>query len=80
LSINPDAHSIRELDLVRWGIAIARKGGLAKKNVLHTRMLSDLLRYFQAKRLSRTVTKGRNKRAMPAVPSQSRKRNERRER
>jgi DNA polymerase (family X) len=26
-SINPDAHSIAELDLMRWDLAMARKGG-----------------------------------------------------
>jgi len=35
LSINPDAHSTEELDLTRWGVAIARKGGVAKEHVLN---------------------------------------------
>lgn len=30
ISINPDAHSIREIDNIRWGVAAARKGGLTK--------------------------------------------------
>jgi DNA polymerase (family 10) len=30
ISINPDAHSIREIDNIRWGVASARKGGLTK--------------------------------------------------
>ena len=30
ISVNPDAHSIREIDNIRWGIASARKGGLTK--------------------------------------------------
>src|SRR5215204_4693680 len=28
MSINPDAHSIQELDLTRWGVLMARKGGV----------------------------------------------------
>jgi DNA polymerase (family 10) len=28
ISVNPDAHSIKEIDNIRWGIAAARKGGL----------------------------------------------------
>ena len=28
ISINPDAHSIAEIDNIRWGVAAARKGGL----------------------------------------------------
>ena len=35
VSINSDAHSTEELDLTRWGVAIARKGGVAKEHVLN---------------------------------------------
>jgi DNA polymerase (family X) len=35
LSINPDAHSIAELDLVKWGVAVARKGGVSRGGVLN---------------------------------------------
>jgi DNA polymerase (family 10) len=35
-SINPDAHSIAELDLMRWGVAMARKGGISADRVLNT--------------------------------------------
>ena len=28
ISINPDAHSIGEIDNIRWGVSAARKGGL----------------------------------------------------
>jgi DNA polymerase (family 10) len=31
ISVNPDAHSIREIDNIRWGVASARKGGLTRK-------------------------------------------------
>jgi DNA polymerase (family 10) len=34
-SINPDAHSIAELDLMRWGFAMARKGGISADRVLN---------------------------------------------
>jgi DNA polymerase (family 10) len=34
-SINPDAHSIAELDLMRWGVAMARKGGISADRVLN---------------------------------------------
>lgn len=36
-SINPDAHSIAELDLMRWGLAMARKGGVSADRVLNAR-------------------------------------------
>src|SRR5438270_3685850 len=32
-SINPDAHSTSEIDLVRWGVLMARKGGIPKERV-----------------------------------------------
>jgi DNA polymerase (family 10) len=35
VSINPDAHSTEELDLTRWGVATAPKGGIAKEHVLN---------------------------------------------
>lgn len=30
ISINPDSHSIHEIDNIRWGVSAARKGGLIK--------------------------------------------------
>ncbi len=35
MSINPDAHSSREIDLVHWGVEMARKGGVPKGRVLN---------------------------------------------
>jgi DNA polymerase (family 10) len=35
-SINPDAHSIDELDLTRWGVLMARKGGIPPERVLNS--------------------------------------------
>lgn len=31
ISVNPDAHSISEIDNIRWGVSAARKGGLTRK-------------------------------------------------
>jgi DNA polymerase (family 10) len=42
LSINPDAHSTTELDLVRFGVAIARKGGVPRERVLNCLDLAAL--------------------------------------
>jgi DNA polymerase (family X) len=47
LSINPDAHSIAELDLVKWGVAVARKGGVAKENVLNAMPVDRILDYLR---------------------------------
>jgi DNA polymerase (family 10) len=37
MSINPDAHSTRELDLTHWGVEMACKGGVAAERVLRAR-------------------------------------------
>lgn len=47
--INPDAHSTGDLDYVRLGIVIARKGGLTQEQVFNTRPLADVLRQLKAK-------------------------------
>jgi DNA polymerase (family 10) len=36
-SINPDAHDLPALEHVRWGVAVARKAGFQKDDVLNTR-------------------------------------------
>jgi DNA polymerase (family 10) len=46
LSINPDAHSTRELDFTRWGVTVARKGGVPAERVLNCRNLAQLVRYL----------------------------------
>jgi DNA polymerase (family 10) len=53
LSINPDAHSIAELDLMRWGVTMARKGGVPKASVLNSMSLKGITAYLRdrAKRL-----------------------------
>jgi len=34
-SINPDAHSTSEIDLIKWGVLMARKGGVPKERILN---------------------------------------------
>ena len=53
ISINPDAHSIQELDYVRWGVAVARKAWLTPGQCLNARSLDDLARWFEERRTSR---------------------------
>jgi DNA polymerase (family 10) len=50
LSINPDAHSIDELDLVEWGVAIARKGGVSKGDVLNAMSGKQFDAFLQTRR------------------------------
>jgi DNA polymerase (family 10) len=51
-SINPDAHSIRELDHMHWGVEMARKGGVPADRVLNAMTLDDITRYLRQKRRS----------------------------
>ena len=48
MSINPDAHSTRELDLTHWGVEMARKGGVPKERVLNC--LHELAFYLEKRR------------------------------
>jgi DNA polymerase (family 10) len=49
-SINPDAHSTAEIDLTRWGVAMARKGGVPRDRVLNCLSRSALAKHFVARR------------------------------
>ena len=49
-SINPDAHSIRELDHMHWGVEMARKGGVPPDRVLNAMPLAKLLAHLQRRR------------------------------
>jgi DNA polymerase (family X) len=47
MSINPDAHSTRELDLTHWGVEMARKGGVPKDKVLNCHSKDELASYLE---------------------------------
>lgn len=47
ISINPDAHNIKGLQDVFYGVGIARKGWLEKKDVFNARPLKDVLGYLK---------------------------------
>jgi DNA polymerase (family X) len=44
LSISSDAHGVRELDFLKWGVDQARRGWLEPEDVVNTRELPELLR------------------------------------
>jgi DNA polymerase (family X) len=50
MSINPDAHSTRELDLTHWGVEMARKGGVPKERVLNCLSRDQLAFYLENRR------------------------------
>ena len=50
MSVNPDAHSIRELDHMHWGVEMARKGGVPAKRVLNTMKLLEITQHLKRRR------------------------------
>ena len=46
ISIDSDAHAIPSLDLVRYGVMIARRAWIGPESVINTRSLSDLLAWL----------------------------------
>jgi DNA polymerase (family X) len=50
IPVDPDAHSIDGLDVVRYGINMARKGWLRPADVLNTLSTDAILAYFRARR------------------------------
>ena len=48
ISINPDAHATSELDYVRWGVAVARKGWLSAADCLNAKSRSDFEEWLSA--------------------------------
>ena len=53
MSINPDAHSTREIDLTHWGVEMARKGGVPKERVLNCLSKDEFAAYLERRRARR---------------------------
>jgi DNA polymerase (family 10) len=49
LVINPDAHSVSDLAYYRYGVDVARRGWLEKKDVFNTLSAVQVTRHFAAK-------------------------------
>jgi len=50
IAISTDAHSVRDLDLMTYGIGQARRGWLEKSDVLNTKSLKELKKYLKKMR------------------------------
>ena len=76
MSINPDAHSTREIDLTHWGVEMARKGGVPKERVLNCLNREEFAEYLANRRNEprgkRSAPRGRIPRAR-AIPPKQRK-------
>jgi DNA polymerase (family 10) len=47
ISINPDAHATDELEYVRWGVAVARKGWLTPEQCLNAKSVTEFDAWLQ---------------------------------
>lgn len=50
ISIDPDAHSIGEIDNIRWGVCAARKGGLTRAMTWNAMPLNKIKQWLDEKR------------------------------
>ena len=51
--INPDAHSEAELALFEYGVDVARRGWLEKKDVFNTRPLKEVVKELERRKTQR---------------------------
>ncbi|MBA3649802.1 MAG: DNA polymerase/3'-5' exonuclease PolX [Chitinophagales bacterium] len=54
ISVNPDAHSIGEIDNIHWGITSARKGGLTKDMTWNAMTLKEIEKWLKNRRRRQT--------------------------
>jgi DNA polymerase (family 10) len=50
IAINPDAHSVPGLDDTGFGVAVARKAGVVKREVFNARSVESMAAYLEARR------------------------------
>ena len=55
ISVNPDAHSIHEMDNIRWSICAARKGGIDPRDDLECHVIEKGASLAQTKKPPRLV-------------------------
>jgi DNA polymerase (family 10) len=67
MSINPDAHSTREIDLTHWGVEMARKGGVPKERVLNCLSLDEFAEYLTERRDRRSGRRAVPPRVVPRI-------------
>jgi DNA polymerase (family X) len=76
MSINPDAHSTREIDLTHWGVEMARKGGVPKECVLNCLSREEFAEYLARRHHERRGKHSAWRRRIPrtrAVTAKARK-------
>ena len=53
MSINPDAHTTREIDFIHWGVEMARKGGVPRERVLNCLDQNEFREHVERRRARR---------------------------
>ena len=53
ISINPDAHSVAEIDNIRWGVSAARKGGLTPEMTWNTMPVTKIQQWLNSRKRKR---------------------------
>lgn len=57
LACTSDAHSVRQLENMRWSVATARRGWAEARHVLNTRSLEDILAWRERRRRKRSSSR-----------------------
>jgi DNA polymerase (family 10) len=55
-SINTDAHSTEEIDNVRWGVLMARKGAVPRERVLNALSLTEFGAFLKRRKSDRSIS------------------------
>jgi DNA polymerase (family X) len=50
MSINPDAHSMAEIDNLKWGVAMARRGGIPPERVINCMSAQQFKSFISGKK------------------------------
>jgi DNA polymerase (family 10) len=50
MAINPDAHSIGGIEDIKYGVNVARKGWLEKKNIINTMSYNEIVEFLKNKK------------------------------
>jgi DNA polymerase (family X) len=73
MSINPDAHSTREIDLTHWGVEMARKGGVPKDRVLNCLSKDEFAANLERRRTRGRVKAAPGRRRLPEARDRDRR-------
>ena len=56
LSINPDAHALEEFQNIKYGVLVAQKGGLTKRNNLSSFSKEEFEQFLLDRRKQKSIT------------------------